>query len=168
MHACVHTSMYCLYYSSVCAGIVLYCTMYYDVLAPIYVISLIVTIVFVEHIDTRYLCCGWTLFLVLCLRSVQSLMENIVSVLPSFWLTCNLGEAHMLCHWLRMFDLLGFCHALSLIAYVWSVRILSCFQEEMMVQENSIELEKKMAWSRRSKSRWSSFLFSDCKFFLFW
>jgi len=28
-----------------------------------------------------------------------------------------------------------------------------------MVQENSIELEKMMSWSRRSKSRWSSFLF---------
>jgi len=33
------------------------------------------------------------------------------------------------------------------------------FQEEMMVQENLIELEKTIPWSRRSKSRWSSFLF---------
>jgi len=37
----------------------------------------------------------------------------------------------------------------------------------MMVQENLIELEK-MAWSRRSKSRWSSFLFRRLRVFLFW
>ena len=44
----------------------------------------------------------------------------------------------------------------------WCVNMLECcliFQEEMMVQENPIELEKTMAWSRRSKSRWSGFLF---------
>jgi len=35
------------------------------------------------------------------------------------------------------------------------IRILSYFQEEMMNQEDSIELEKMMAWSRRSKSKWS-------------
>jgi len=29
----------------------------------------------------------------------------------------------------------------------------------MMVQENLIELEKTMTWSRRSESRWSNFLF---------
>jgi len=29
----------------------------------------------------------------------------------------------------------------------------------MMVQENPIELEKTMVWSRRSKLRWNSFLF---------
>jgi len=29
----------------------------------------------------------------------------------------------------------------------------------MMIQENPIELEKTMAWSRRSKLRWISFLF---------
>jgi len=28
-----------------------------------------------------------------------------------------------------------------------------------MVQKNLIKLEKTMAWSRRSKSRWNSFLF---------
>ena len=44
------------------------------------------------------------------------------------------------------------------------VRILSCFQEKMMVQENPIELEKTMAW-RRSKSKWSSFLFKLMSFF---
>ena len=33
------------------------------------------------------------------------------------------------------------------------------FQEKMMVQENPIELEKMMTWSRISKLRWNSFLF---------
>jgi len=45
------------------------------------------------------------------------------------------------------------------------VRILPYFQKEMMVQENSIELEKMMTWSRRSKSRWSSFLFMRLRVF---
>jgi len=34
------------------------------------------------------------------------------------------------------------------------------FQEEMMVQQNSIELKKTITWSRKSKLRWSSFLFT--------
>jgi len=33
----------------------------------------------------------------------------------------------------------------------------------MMVQKNHIELEKTIAWSRRSKSRWSSFLFKQLR-----
>jgi len=33
-----------------------------------------------------------------------------------------------------------------------SVGILLCFQEEMMIQEDLIELEKTKTWSRRSKS----------------
>jgi len=42
---------------------------------------------------------------------------------------------------------------------------LPYFQEDMMVQENSIELEKTVTWSRRSKSRWSSFLFRRLRVF---
>jgi len=34
------------------------------------------------------------------------------------------------------------------------VRILSYFQEVIMVQEGPIRLKKTMTWSRRSKSRW--------------
>ena len=34
-----------------------------------------------------------------------------------------------------------------------TVRILFYFQEEMMVQENSIELEKMMAWSKKKQTQ---------------
>jgi len=37
----------------------------------------------------------------------------------------------------------------------FSVGILSCFQEEMMVQEDPIELEKTITWSRRNKSSYN-------------
>ena len=33
-----------------------------------------------------------------------------------------------------------------------TARILLCFQEKMMVQENPIKLEKMMAWSRRREA----------------
>jgi len=36
----------------------------------------------------------------------------------------------------------------------------------MMVQENLIELEKTMTWSRRSKSRWNNFFSGDYEFLL--
>jgi len=34
----------------------------------------------------------------------------------------------------------------------------------MMAQKNPIELEKTMAWSRRSKSRWAVSFSGDCEF----
>jgi len=48
------------------------------------------------------------------------------------------------------------------------LRFCLFFQEGMMVQENSIELEKTMTWSRKSKLRWSSFLFRRLRVSLFW
>jgi len=45
------------------------------------------------------------------------------------------------------------------------IRIFSCFQKEMMIHENPIELEKTMTWSRRNKSRWSRFLFRRLRVF---
>ena len=39
------------------------------------------------------------------------------------------------------------------ILLVGFVRILPRFQEEMIVQEDLIKLEKTIAWSRRNKSR---------------
>jgi len=35
------------------------------------------------------------------------------------------------------------------------VRILPCFQKEMMVQEKTTRLEKTMTRSRKNRSRWS-------------
>jgi len=39
------------------------------------------------------------------------------------------------------------------------------FQEKMMVQENSIELEKTMAWRRKANQGEAVFFSGDCEFF---
>jgi len=45
------------------------------------------------------------------------------------------------------------------------IRTLPYFQEKMMSQENSIELEITMTWSRKCKSRWNNFLFRRLRVF---